>query len=228
MLNDLYTTLMGNTTISLTNFLIPIVCSLFLGVIFAFAYKFKTRSSKSFVATLSILPAIVCVVIMAVNGNIGAGVAVAGAFSLVRFRSAPGTAKEIGALFVAMTTGLLTGMGFVIYAAIFIVIMGLVMMVLSFAAFGEDVDERNKSLRIAVPENMNYSSAFDEEFSKYTSDHKLLAAKTAGMGSVFHLTYSVTLKDVNVEKELIDALRCKNGNLEISCSTKMPKQNEEL
>ena len=228
MLKDLYTSLMGNTTVSLVNYLIPIICSLLLGFLFALAYKYKTRSSKSFIATLAILPSVVCVVIMAVNGNIGAGVAVAGAFSLVRFRSAPGSAKEISALFISMATGLLCGMGFVIYAAIFVLIMCLVMIALSFVAFGEDEDECRKSLSIAIPENMNYSSAFDEEFNKFTTSHRLLSTKTSGMGSIFRLTYEITLKDLSVEKELIDALRCKNGNLEISCSTKMPKTIEEL
>ena len=121
MSNDLYTTLMGNTTVSYTGFLLPIAVALFLGILFAMAYMYRARRSRSFIATLAVLPAVVCVVIMAVNGNIGAGVAVAGAFGLVRFRSAPGTAKEITAVFIAMTAGLLCGMGFLIYAAIFVV-----------------------------------------------------------------------------------------------------------
>ena len=228
MSNDLYTTLMGNTTVSYTGFLLPVLAALFLGIIFAMAYMYRSRRSRSFIATLAILPAVVCVVIMAVNGNIGAGVAVAGAFSLVRFRSAPGTAKEITAIFIAMTGGLLCGMGFLIYAAIFILIMSFVLVLYSMIGFGEEDNSLRKSLRIAVPENVDYGKEFDEVFSEYTTSHRLISAKTAGMGSVFKLSYDITLKEASLEKALIDALRCRNGNLEIQMSIVMPRENEEL
>ena len=228
MLNDLYTTMIGNTTVSYTGFLLPIAASLVLGLLFAMAYMYRARRSKSFIATLAILPCVVCVVIMAVNGNIGAGVAVAGAFSLVRFRSAPGTATEIVAIFIAMTAGLLCGMGFLIYAAIFVVILSLVLVLYSMIGFGEEDNSLRKSLRIAVPENVDYTKEFDEVFSEYTTNHRLVTAKTAGMGSVFKLSYDITLKEASVEKALIDALRCRNGNLEIQLSVIMPRENEEL
>ena len=228
MSNDLYTTLMGNTTVSYTGFLLPVLAALFLGIVFAMAYMYRARRSRSFIATLAILPAVVCVVIMAVNGNIGAGVAVAGAFSLVRFRSAPGTAKEITALFIAMAGGLLCGMGFLIYAAIFILIMSFVLVLYSMIGFGEEDNSLRKSLRIAVPENVDYGKEFDEVFSEYTTSHRLISAKTAGMGSVFKLSYDITLKDDSSEKALIDVLRCRNGNLEIQMSIVMPRENEEL
>ena len=228
MSNDLYTTLMGNTTVSYTGFLLPVLAALFLGIVFAMAYMYRARRSRSFIATLAILPAVVCVVIMAVNGNIGAGVAVAGAFSLVRFRSAPGTAKEITALFIAMASGLLCGMGFLIYAGIFVLIMSFVLVLYSMIGFGEEDNSLRKSLRIAVPENVDYGKEFDEVFSEYTTSHRLISAKTAGMGSVFKLSYDITLKDDSSEKALIDALRCRNGNLEIQMSIVMPRENEEL
>ena len=228
MSNDLYTTLMGNTTVSYTGFLLPVLAALFLGIVFAMAYMYRARRSRSFIATLAILPAVVCVVIMAVNGNIGAGVAVAGTFSLVRFRSAPGTAKEITAIFIAMAGGLLCGMGFLIYAAIFILIMSFVLVLYSLIGFGEEDNSLRKSLRIAVPENVDYGKEFDEVFSEYTTSHRLISAKTAGMGSVFKLSYDITLKDDSSEKALIDALRCRNGNLEIQMSIVMPRENEEL
>ena len=228
MSNDLYTTLMGNTTVSYTGFLLPVLAALFLGIVFAMAYMYRARRSRSFIATLAILPAVVCVVIMAVNGNIGAGVAVAGAFSLVRFRSAPGTAKEITALFIAMASGLLCGMGFLIYAGIFVLIMSFVLVLYSMIGFGEEDNSLRKSLRIAVPENVDYGKEFDEVFSEYTTSHRLISAKTAGMGSVFKLSYDITLKDDSSEKSLIDALRCRNGNLEIQMSIVMPRENEEL
>ena len=228
MSNDLYSTLMGNTTVSYTGFLLPVLAALFLGIVFAMAYMYRARRSRSFIATLAILPAVVCVVIMAVNGNIGAGVAVAGAFSLVRFRSAPGTAKEITALFIAMASGLLCGMGFLIYAGIFVLIMSFVLVLYSMIGFGEEDNSLRKSLRIAVPENVDYGKEFDEVFSEYTTSHRLVSAKTAGMGSVFKLSYDITLKDDSSEKALIDALRCRNGNLEIQMSIVMPRENEEL
>lgn len=228
MSNDLYTTLMGNTTVSYTGFLLPIAAALFLGILFSMAYMYRSRRSRSFIATLAVLPAVVCVVIMAVNGNIGAGVAVAGAFGLVRFRSAPGTAKEITAVFIAMTAGLLCGMGFLIYAAIFTAIMSAVLVLYSMIGFGEEDNTLRKSLRIAVPENVDYGKEFEEVFSEYTTSHRLIAAKTAGMGSVFKLSYDITLKDASEEKEMIDALRCRNGNLEIQVSVVMPRENEEL
>lgn len=228
MSNDLYTTLMGNTTVSYTGFLLPVLAALFLGIVFAMAYMYRARRSRSFIATLAILPAVVCVVIMAVNGNIGAGVAVAGTFSLVRFRSAPGTAKEITAIFIAMAGGLLCGMGLLIYAAIFILIMSFVLVLYSMIGFGEEDNSLRKSLRIAVPENVDYGKEFDEVFSEYTTSHRLISAKTAGMGSVFKLYYDITLKNDTSEKALIDALRCRNGNLEIQMSIVMPKENDEL
>ncbi len=216
-------------TISLTDFLIPVAASFIIGLALALVHMFRNRYSKSFVATLAILPAIVCVVIMAVNGNIGAGVAVAGAFSLVRFRSAPGTAREIGALFLAMTTGLLTGMGYIMYAAVFAAITGLVILIYQAAGFGDNKAEANrKSLRITIPEDLDYTGVFDEIFAQYTKDHKLISSKTSNMGSMFKLTYDVTLNDPGKEKEFIDKLRCRNGNLEISISALLQHEAAEL
>ena len=228
MLNSLYHTLMGNTTVSYTGFLLPVAAALLLGLIFAMAYMYRSRRSRSLIATMAVLPAVVCVIIMAVNGNIGAGVAVAGAFGLVRFRSAPGTAKEITAIFIAMTTGLLCGMGFLIYAAIFVLIMSLVLVLYSFIGFGEEDNSLRKSLRITVPENVDYTKEFEETFDRYTTSRKLLSAKTSGMGSLFKLSYDITLKDPSVEKALVDELRVKNGNLEIAVTVVMPRENEEL
>ena len=228
MLNSLYHTLMGNTTVSYTGFLLPVAAALLLGLIFAMAYMYRSRRSRSLIATMAVLPAVVCVIIMAVNGNIGAGVAVAGAFGLVRFRSAPGTAKEITAIFIAMTTGLLCGMGFLIYAAIFVLIMSLVLVLYSFIGFGEEDNSLRKSLRITVPENVDYTKEFEEIFDQYTTSRKLLSAKTSGMGSLFKLSYDITLKDPSVEKALVDEIRVKNGNLEIAVTVLMPRENEEL
>jgi len=159
---------------------------------------------------------VVCVVIMMVNGNVGTGVAVAGAFSLVRFRSVPGTAKEIGAIFLAMGAGLITGMGYLAYAVLFAVVVGGMMCV--YTQLGDSKLRKQgvaKTLRITIPENMDYTGAFDDLMESFTKENELVDVKTTNMGSLFKLTYRVVLKDVTQEKAFIDELRCRNGNLEI-------------
>lgn len=213
------------SVISVLDFLICLGCSLVIGLILALAYMVRTRYSKSFVATLAMLPAAVCVVIMMVNGNVGTGVAVAGAFSLVRFRSVPGTAKEIGALFLAMGAGLIAGMGYLAFAFLFAIILGGIMILyncLDFGAGGRS--SRYKTLHITIPEDLDYTGVFDDLFSKYTSACELVSVKTTNMGSLFKLIYNISLLDLRFEKELIDALRCRNGNLEISISNQETDQ----
>lgn len=205
--------------ISVSKFLLCIGVTLILGLILAGVYTYRNRYSGSFLVTLALLPAIVCVVIMMVNGNVGAGVAVAGAFSLVRFRSVPGTAKEIGAIFLAMCAGLIAGMGYLGYSVLFTVVLCGVMMLYSRLDFGSRKNgERYKVLHITVPEDLDYTGVFDEVLGEYTVSHELVQVKTTNMGSLFKLTYDLVLKGTEVEKELIDKLRCRNGNLEISIS----------
>ena len=187
--------------------------SLAIGMFLALIYDRKL-CSRSFLVTLALLPAVVCVVIMMVNGNVGAGVAVAGAFSLVRFRSVPGTAREIATLFLAMTAGLICGMGYLGFALLFSLILGLVMYGLNHFAFPQKHPQ--KFLRITIPEDLNYSDVFDDIFTSYTNTYNLVSVKTSNMGSLFKLQYHVTLKDDTTEKAFIDALRCRNGNLEIA------------
>lgn len=200
-------------------FLLCLGVSLVLGLIMALAYMYRTRYTKSFVATLALLPGVVCIVIMLVNGNVGAGVAVAGAFSLVRFRSVPGTAKEICALFLAMGTGLITGMGYLGFAAVFTLVMCLMFMVYTHLDLGEKKNAAiYKTLTVAIPEDLDYTAVFEDIFTTYTTTHSLVRVKTTNMGSLFRLTYDICLKDPAKEKEMIDQLRCRNGNLEISVS----------
>lgn len=206
-------------TISPTNFLICLGVSLLLGLALALAYSFKSRYTGSFLLTLALLPAIVCVVIMMVNGNIGAGVAVAGAFSLVRFRSAPGTAREIAAIFLAMSAGLVSGMGYLAFAALFTLIMCGVFMLYSALKFGaRGKSARRKTVKITIPEDLDYTAVFDDIFEKYTAECELVKVKTTNMGSMFRLTYNLLLRDIANEKEFIDELRARNGNLEIMVS----------
>lgn len=211
--------------ISVRDFLICMGCALVIGLILAFAYIVRTQYTKSFVAALAMLPAVVCVVIMMVNGNVGTGVAVAGAFSLVRFRSVPGTAKEIGALFLAMSAGLIAGMGYLAFALLFSVILGAVMVLYNCVDFGAwDCNNRYKTLHITIPEDLDYTGVFDDLFSQYTSSCELTSVRTTNMGSLFKLTYNITLRSPKVEKALIDDLRCRNGNLEISISNQAALQ----
>ncbi len=207
------------TVISVTDFILCIGFSLVLGLLMALAYMYKTRYTKSFVITLALLPAVVCVVIMMVNGNVGAGVAVAGAFSLVRFRSVPGTAKEIGTLFLAMGAGLIAGMGYLGFALLFTVILCAVFVIYNKLDFGARKNSAiYKSFRIVIPEDLDYTGVFEEIFSEYTTSCELVNVKTTNMGSMFKLTYDVVLRDCKKEKELIDKIRCRNGNLEINVS----------
>ena len=207
----------GTTTITTSAFFACIISALVIGTVMALIYRIKNSSSQSFLVTLSVIPAAVAMVIMLVNGDFGTGVAVAGAFGLIRFRSAPGTAKEIAAIFTAMGVGLACGVGYIGYAAAFAVIMCGAMLLYGFIGLGSDKnEERQKKLTITIPENLDYSRVFDDLFEKYTVTHKLVNVKTTNMGSLFKLAYDVELKVDASEKGFIDELRCRNGNLEIN------------
>ncbi|MBP3922666.1 MAG: DUF4956 domain-containing protein [Ruminiclostridium sp.] len=215
LFNALFTTGLG--TISVPNFLIGVASALGLGVVLALIYMFKSVYTKSFVVTLAILPAVVAIVIMMVSGSLGAGVAAAGTFSLVRFRSIPGTAKEIGVIFLAMAVGLVCGMGYPIYGLLFVVVVGGAFLLLNAIGFGEGKNSTlRKVLRITVPEDLEYNSMFDDLFEKYTTKHELSQVKTTNLGSLNRLTYNITLKKSGEEKQFIDELRCRNGNLEVN------------
>lgn len=167
--------------------------------------------------TIATIPAIVCVVIMMVNGNVGAGVAVAGAFSLVRFRSAPGTAKEIGVLFLAMGAGIITGMGYIAYAFLFVIIMAAVDILYAQIDFGARKNAAlERTLHITIPEDLDYVDVFADLFDQYASKCELINVKTTNMGSLFKLTYQITFREIGREKAFLDEVRCRNGNLEIS------------
>lgn len=220
MFNSIFETVLNSSseTIDVGGFIICVGVSLLIGIFLAFMYAFRTKYTKSFVITLALLPAIVCTVIMMVNGNIGAGVAVAGAFSLVRFRSVPGSARDIGSIFMAMGSGLIAGMGYLGFAVLFTLIMGVALMIFTNIPFGmsKKRDAIEKTLKITIPEDLDYYSVFDDTFDTYTTEHSLISSKTTNMGSMFKLIYNVSLKDPSKEKEFVDALRCQNGNLEIA------------
>lgn len=204
-------------TLSIQTASICMVVSILLGLVMAIAYMIQGKYTKQFVITLVILPVLVQTVIMLVNGNLGTSVAVMGAFSLVRFRSLPGSARDISAIFFAMVVGLATGMGFVSYAVIITVLVSIIMVLLSKSKLGDNKEEE-KDLRITIPENLDYTEIFDDLFEKYTKIRSLNRVKTTNMGSMYELSYSVVIKSDSREKEFIDELRCRNGNLPIVCS----------
>ncbi|MBO5328055.1 MAG: DUF4956 domain-containing protein [Clostridia bacterium] len=190
--------------------------ALAVGVVFATLCFVKTKSTKSFLLATALLPMVVALVIILVNGNIGAGVAIAGAFSLVRFRSAPGTAKEICIIFISMAGGLAFGMGYLAYASIFMIAAGAFLIAFEYIKFWDKKpDLKDKKVRITIPESLDYTTIFNDVFNKYTEKYDLIKVKTVNMGSLFRVDYHVVLKDVSKEKEMVDELRILNGNLEV-------------
>lgn len=203
-------------TFTLNTFMICIAASLILGGLTAWVHSRFNNSSKGFVITLALLPVMVQMVIMLVNGNLGTGVAVMGAFSLVRFRSIPGNAKEISSIFLSMAIGLATGTGYIMAAVLFALIVGGVNVIYNVTGFGES-HPKEKELKITIPESLDYSDVFDDLFAQYTKKAELIRVKTTNMGSLLKLEYRIILKNMKQEKTLLDELRCRNGNLEISC-----------
>lgn len=202
-------------TLSISNALFCTMVSLLLGIMIAFIYmKTNRHYTQNFVITLSLLPLLVEVVIMMVNGNLGTSVAIMGAFALIRFRSMPASAKEIMYVFLAMAVGLSVGMGYLTFAITFTVLACLVLFILEFFQFGKP-KEFQKLLRITIPENLDYTNVFDDLFARYIKVYELTRVKTTNMGSLFELTYQITIKSNCNEKEFIDELRCRNGNLPI-------------
>ena len=222
-MSELFTSI-TNGIFTPQNYLICAGCALLCGIIAAVAASFRSHTTKSFIVSLILLPAIVQTVIMMVNGNVGTGVAVMGAFSLVRFRSVPGKAKDIVSIFLTMTAGLACASGYVGIAILFTVIVSLGMVI---TVLFPVKSEKALDLRITVPETVSFEGAFDEVFEEFTKNHTLVSVKTTNMGSLYRLQYRIELKDSGKMKEFIDSLRCRNGNLEISV-TAVPQGVEEL
>lgn len=225
MLNSL-TNVTASGSVTLESLLICTLASLILGLGVALIYMYRNLYSKSFVVTLALLPAMVQIVIMLVNGNLGAGVAVMGAFSLVRFRSIPGSAREISSIFFAMAIGLATGMGYVAIAVLFLILIGIMNLLLNTLRFGEQ-KEAEKELKITIPENLDYTGIFDDLFDKYTKKAELIRVKTTNMGSLYELHYHIVTRNSDIEKSFLDELRCRNGNLNIICG-RIPLRRDEL
>lgn len=216
------TTEMGDTSV-----IICIVTALLLGIVVSLAYMFTTEIfTKNFAVTLALLPVIVQAVLVMVNGNLGTSVAVLGIFSLVRFRSVPGSSKEIMAVFLTTAIGLAVGMGFIGYAVVLAVIVGLAFILLAKLPFGVNMS-KDKQLKVTIPENLDYTEIFDDIFDKYLKRVRRERVKSVNMGTMFEITYNVTFKDLKDEKKLIDEIRCRNGNLTVSCG-RLAANVEEL
>ena len=215
------------STFSMGNAIVYAVVAGALGVLIALTYMKTGKVSKHFARTLIVLPILVCVVMIAVNGNLGASVAVLGAFSLVRFRSLQGTSREIGLIFFSMTVGITCSIGHIGYGAIVTVVVCAVHMLLQWIHFGEKKKE-DKELRITIPEDLDYNDIFDDVFEKYTELCKLVSVKTTNMGSMYELTYHIELLNEGTEKNMIDDIRCRNGNLTVVCGRRDYNPLEEL
>lgn len=223
MLDSIFTASFGDTT--LPEILLCTAVSLILGALIACVYMYRNAFTKQFVVTIALMPALIQSVIMVVNGNLGTGVAVMGAFSLVRFRSAPGSAKEIASIFFAMAVGLAAGMGYLLYAAVFTAIISIMMLLYARLRFGER-DSATKTLRVTIPEDLDYTTAFDDLLAQYASTHTLDRVRTTNLGGLFELQYTVSLRDIKQEKELLDQIRQRNGNLGIICSRLIAAKDE--
>lgn len=210
---------------TLSQFLMALGSSVVLGFILALVFMYKNTYSKSVVLALVLIPAIESVVIMFVNDNLGLGLSVAGSFALIRFRSVKGNAKELVAIFIAMTIGIITGTGFIVLAVIFTALLCIVMFILTVIEFGQP-NENKCYLKITIPESLNYNDVFEDILNKYTSSHELTNIKTLTLGSLFRVEYSVFLKDSKQIKQMIDELRTRNGNLEISCGKEFTNREE--
>ena len=223
MFTSILSSVEGNLTIQ--NGLLCTVVSVVLGILIAVIYMQQGNNSKNFVVTLAMMPVLVQVVIMMVNGNVGTSVAVLGTFGLVRFRSVPGTSREIANIFFAMAVGLATGMGYLTFSVAMVVVIGGMFMFLGKTSFGER-KYNEKDLRITIAEDLDYTDIFEDIFAEYTSKHSLEQVKTTNLGSMYELKYHITLKNAKKEKEMIDQLRCRNGNLTIICGKRSTLQEE--
>ena len=210
----LFGSILENGEFTAAGFWSATLCSLLIGGLVSFLYSRKNRCSASMMMTLIMIPAVVQMVIMMVNGNIGAGVAVAGAFSLVRFRSVAGRGQEITAIFLVMAAGLATGMGYLGLALTFTLVLMLLFLLLQSLHIGEHQQERE--VKITVPEDLDYEGVFDDLFAEYTKNHDLISVRTVNMGSLFLLDYSTTFKTGVSMKRFMDEIRTRNGNLEVS------------
>lgn len=222
MLDSIFSSASDGAT--LPQALLSLLIALALGFVISLIYRWKNEASPSLTVGLILMPAVVQAVIFLVNGNLGTGLAVMGAFTLIRFRSVPGSAKDITCIFFAMAVGLATGMGYALYAVLFTVVVGGAYFLLSTIGYGEKAEV--KSLRITIPEDLEYEGIFDDLFQTYTKKADLHTVKTTNLGSLFELQYRIVMRDTAQQKTLIDEIRCRNGNLSVAIGKAAPWKEE--
>ena len=220
-----FTSILHTGSFSAESVLLTMLVALALGIVIALVYKSSHSHTSSFAVMLAVLPVVESVIILMVNGNLGASVVVLGAFGLIRFRSATGSAWDIGFIFFAMAVGLAVGLGFLGLAAVLTVVVCAIMYLLERMHFGLSIP-KEKQLRITIPEDLEYNGVFDDLFQTYTNSARLERVKTINLGTMFELTYVLDLKDPAKEKEFIDALRCRNGNLTVVMGTLLRDKDE--
>ncbi len=224
MFDSIYTV---GQEVAASQFFIMAAASIVTGFIYAWLVSFRIRAKKRFFIVTAIVPFIVSAVITFVSGNIGAGVAVGGAFSLIRFRSAPGSADEITSLLIAMGSGIAFGMGYIGYGVVILLGLGVLFLVFSMLPIFEHKNmTEERLLRVTIPESLEYSGTFDDTFNHYLRSYENAGVKTTGMGSMFRLSFRIVMKDPSEEKAFIDELRTKNGNLEIAILPYTEPQNQ--
>lgn len=219
----MFESIFESSALSITDALICMVVALILGFVVALTHTLTKKYSKNFITVLVLLPLLVEVVIMMVNGNLGTSVAILGAFGLIRFRSMPGTSRELLSVFFSMAIGLALGMGHILFAVIFTLIISIMILVLSKSKFGET--QNNQSLKIVIPEDLDYTNIFDDIFKKYTKSCEITKVKTTNLGSMYEITYDVVLNDINT-RDFIDEIRCRNGNLNVVLNHKKIETGE--
>lgn len=222
MFNSIY-----SSSVTTAQFFLMALVSIGAGFLYAWIMSFKVRSSKRFFTVVALIPFVVASVITFVNGNIGAGVAIGGAFALIRFRSAPGNADEITAILIAMGSGIAFGMGYLGYGVA--ILIGLALLAFLFSllpVFDHKGMTREKLLHVTIPESLEYGEVFDDIFRRYLKTYESVGVKTTGMGSMFRLSFRIRMKDPTEEKAMIDELRTRNANLEISILPYAEAQNQ--
>ena len=221
----MFTSLFHPATFNYQQVFLVVISSFVCGIVLSFVYKLNNASQGKYPLVLAIIPVVSAVIIMLINGNIGTSIAIAASFGIVRFRSAAGTASEIGHLFIALMIGLMNGMGFIIMSLVITFVISLGIMFLEYTGF-TSATNKDKRLKITIPENYNYADLFNDIFEKYTNNTDLVRVRTTNMGTLYELTYKLQLKDYRIEKEFIDELRCRNGNLDIILGVLDREKNE--
>ena len=223
----MFDSIYSSTGVTTAEFFIMAAVAVITGFIYSWIMSYKIRSTKRFFIVIALIPFIVSAVITFVNGNIGAGVAIGGAFALIRFRSAQGSADEIAAILIAMGSGIAFGMGYIAYGVIILIVLAVIYLLLSMLPIFEHKNmAKDKLLRITIPESLDYYDVFNDTFAHYLASYESVGVKTTGMGSMFRLSFKIRMKDAREEKAFIDELRTMNGNLEIAVLPYSDVQNQ--